>query len=122
MLTGNLLTDLGNAYESERFDTLLINRGLRVERIVSNGQASEPGFWYDQDWDEWVLVLQGCAMLEVQSTGNEATDQCVEVRLEPGDHFFIAAHQRHRVAWTDPARPTVWLALHWDPPVPVNTP
>jgi cupin 2 domain-containing protein len=78
--------------------------GARVERIVSCGHASEPGFWYDQDRPEWVALLQGEAALEF------ADGECV--RLRPGDYLTIAAHVRHRVAWTSAEPPAVWLAVH----------
>lgn len=77
---------------------------LRIERIVSRGHASPEGFWYDQDEEEWVMVLEGRARLVLRDP-----DESVE--LGPGDHLRIAAHRRHRVAWTDPERPTVWLAV-----------
>ena len=79
---------------------------MRIERIVSTGQASPPGFWYDQDWAEWVLVLSGAAGLEFEG---EAAPR----RLGPGDCVLIPAHARHRVAWTDAHQPTVWLAVHY---------
>jgi cupin 2 domain-containing protein len=76
--------------------------GLRIERIVSQGQASPPGFWYDQSEDEFVLLVEGGARLQVGE---------VEHRLGPGDWIDIPAHVRHRVSWTDPDRLTVWLAV-----------
>jgi cupin 2 domain-containing protein len=102
---GNLLSDLPQRQAAEDVATLFTAAGVRVERIVSTGQASPPGFWYDQQEAEWVLVLAGAAALEF---AGEQTQR----RLEPGDYLHIPAHVRHRVAWTDPARPTVWLAIH----------
>ena len=90
---------------AERFDALLERPGLRVERIVSHGQMSPPGFWYDQPQDEWVIVLHGAARLEL-----EGEPEC---HLSPGDHVLIPAHCRHRVAWTADGEPTVWLAVHF---------
>lgn len=89
----------------ETFDDLLDVPGLRIERIVSHGQGSPRGFWYEQDGDEWVIVLQGSAMLQV-----EGRDTLVP--LEPGDHYWIPAGLRHRVASTAPDGPTIWLAVH----------
>lgn len=77
---------------------------LRVERIVSRGHTSPEGFWYDQDEEEWVTVLEGSARLALRGPDES-------IVLGPGDHLRIAAHRRHRVEWTDPARRTVWLAL-----------
>lgn len=91
--------------DAERFDALLQRRGLRLERIVSHGQASPPGFWYDQPHDEWVMVLRGAARLEVEGAP--------ERYLAPGDHMLLPAHCRHRVAWTADDEPTVWLAVHF---------
>ena len=80
--------------------------GAVVERIVSTGQGSPPGFRYDQDWAEWVVVLAGAAELRIEGEGAAR-------RLEPGDFVEIPPRVRHRVEWTDPHRPTVWLAVHW---------
>nr|WP_157064218.1 cupin domain-containing protein [Methylobacterium tarhaniae] len=81
----------------------------RIERIVSTGQASPPGFWYDQPWDEWVVLLSGSAGLQIAGEPEPR-------RLAPGDQLFIPAHLRHRVAWTSPDAPSVWLAVHLQPP------
>jgi cupin 2 domain-containing protein len=105
-LTRNLLRDLPDARDGEVTQTLLEAPGLRIQRIVSWGQASPPGFWYDQPEAEWVLLLAGAARLRFAV---EAEDRL----LAPGDHVTIAPHRRHRVAWTDPATPTVWLALFY---------
>lgn len=105
MFKQNLYVDLQSSDAAERFDDLLCRDGVRVERIVSHGHASESGFWYDQDWDEWVLVLRGHATLEFESHALELT---------PGDHVLIPAGVRHRVQSTAPGEPTVWLAIHWD--------
>ena len=102
----NLLTALPDARGGEVTDTVVVAPGMRIERIVSLGQASPPGFWYDQDEAEWVLLLAGAARLRF---ADEAEDRL----LAPGDHAHIAAHRRHRVAWTDPDTPTVWLAVFY---------
>lgn len=90
---------------AERFDDLLARPGLRIERIVSSGHASPPGFWYDQPHDEWVIVLKGAAGLVVEGAP--------ERRLGAGDFVFLPARCRHRVAWTADGEPTVWLAVHF---------
>lgn len=78
--------------------------GIRVERIVSWGHVTPPGSFYDQAWDEWVLVLTGAARLVIEGEPERV--------LERGDCVFLPAHCRHRVTWTSPGEPTVWLALH----------
>jgi cupin 2 domain-containing protein len=90
---------------SERLDELVRAGGVRIERIVSTGQATPPGEWLDQAWDEWVVLLSGGAGLLIE--GDSAPR-----RLSPGDWVFLPAHQRHRVEWTATAEPSVWLAVH----------
>ena len=105
MSHGNLLADLPTTLAEEELRTLLATPDLRIERIVSTGQASPPGFWYDQDWAEWVLVLAGQAALLIEG---EAAPRV----LEPGSYVHLPAHCRHRVEWTSTKTPTVWLAVH----------
>lgn len=103
---GNIFEHVPEQLPEEQLTELLVTPGLRIERIVSTGQASPEGFWYDQDGAEWVLVLAGSAGLLVEGEAEPRV-------LGPGDHVFIPAHVRHRVAWTDPAQPTIWLAVHY---------
>ena len=89
---------------SEELVTTLLDAGtVRIERIVSHGHASPPDFWYDQDQDEWVMVLRGAARLRFE-------DRTLE--MKPGDFVNIPAQRRHRVEWTAPDEPTIWLAVH----------
>lgn len=97
----NLLTPLPAASTDEHFQTLLARPGVRLERIVSDGQISPPGFWYAQDDDEWIIVLKGEGTVEYEDGQQFA--------LTAGDSLLIPAHCRHRVAYT--AVRTVWLAL-----------
>jgi len=93
----------------ELFETILSGPdGLRVERIVSWGQVTPPGQWYDQPDDEWVMVLEGEARL--------AWDDGREVTLTKGDQLFLPAHKRHRVTHT--SRPCLWLAVRGQQLVP----
>jgi cupin 2 domain-containing protein len=108
------VTPLANLFEqlpasgkdAEQFLELLDRPGLRIERIVSTGQASPPGFWYDQEDGEWVLVLSGEALLRFE-------DEPEARRLMAGDFVHIAPHRRHRVDLTHPEQPTVWVAVHY---------
>jgi cupin 2 domain-containing protein len=102
----NLLRDLPDADVREVSDTVLAAPALRIERIVSLGQTSPPGFWYDQPQAEWVLLLAGAARLRF-------ADEPEPRLLGPGDWVEIAPHRRHRIDWTDPAQPTVWLAVFY---------
>jgi len=106
-MAGNLLSGLPRATEAaERLETLLARPGLRIERIVSTGQASPPGFWYEQDDAEWVLLVSGEAVLRFE-------DETEARRLHPGDWLQIAPHRRHRVESTAAEAPTVWLAIRF---------
>jgi cupin 2 domain-containing protein len=105
-LTTNLFTNLPSPSDEESLSEILVRPGLRIERIVSFGQVSPAGFWYDQPHGEWVVVLAGAARLRFEDEPTPRT-------LMPGDHVSIPPHRRHRVEWTDPARPTVWLAVHY---------
>jgi cupin 2 domain-containing protein len=103
--SGNLFANLPTSRAEEEFTTLLARPGVRVERIVSTGQASPVGFWYDQAWTEWVVVLAGSTALLME--GEESPRI-----LRPGDYIEIPPHVRHRVEWTEAGAPTVWLAVH----------
>ena len=105
----NLLRDLPDARTAEIVETILSAPGVRIERIVSFGQASPEGLWDDQAESEWVLLLAGAARLRFADEAEART-------LGPGDHVHIAAHRRHRVEWTDPERPTIWLAVFYGSP------
>ena len=105
---GSLLADLPHRLEVERFDQLLKVTNVRIERIVSTGQATPPGEWFDQAWDGWVVVISGAAEILLE-------DEDAPRSLGPGDYLFLPAHIRRRVTWTAPERPTVWLAVHIDP-------
>jgi len=105
MKPDNMFKGLPDALPEESFQDILSRGNVRIERIVSQGHRSPEGFWYDQHWDEWVLLLRGRAGLEIQG-------QPAVIELGPGDHLFIPAHTRHRVAWTDSGQRSVWLAVH----------
>lgn len=104
----NLLEALPDATAAEAVDILLSAKGVRLERIVSMGQVSPEGFWYDQAEAEWVMVARGRARLRIEG---EAEDRA----LGPGDAVYLPAHCRHRVTWTDPDQATIWIALFLDP-------
>jgi cupin 2 domain-containing protein len=103
-MTTNLLTDIPRHLPDELFTTLLAAANVQIERIVSHGHASPAGFWYDQDQHEWVMVLKGAARLRFE-------DGIVEIK--PGEFMNIPAHKKHRVEWTTPDEPTIWLAVFY---------
>jgi cupin 2 domain-containing protein len=104
----NLFADIPADLPEELIQTLLNTSSFRIERIVSRGQTSPDGFWYDQKTHEWVLLLSGGARLLLE--GEQS------LNLRPGDFVDIPAHKRHRVEWTDASQPTIWLAIHYETP------
>jgi cupin 2 domain-containing protein len=101
----NLFADIPADLPEELVQALISTPGLRIERIVSLGHESPEGFWYNQDSHEWVLLLKGAARLRFE--GEEP------IEVGPGTFINIPAHRRHRVDWTDPSEPTIWLAIHY---------
>ena len=106
MSGGNLFQFLPDPGAGEASEALVETPGLRLERIVSHGHATPPGQWYDQARPEWVLLLRGAARLRFEGEPHERP-------LGPGDWLLIPAGCRHRVEWTAPGEPTVWLAVHF---------
>ena len=102
----NLFSEASGSSEEEIFETLLDTDHFVLERIVSSGQATPPGEWYDQNTHEWVLVLKGRGGLLLEGGGEVLV-------MSAGDYIQIPAHQRHRVEWTDKEQKTIWLALHY---------
>jgi cupin 2 domain-containing protein len=104
----NLFEDIPGELPEELIAVLAENERVRIERIVSDGQSSPDGFWYDQEQEEWVLLISGSATLSIEKeSGVEA------VELSPGDHLLIPAHQRHRVESTSQTEKTIWLAVYF---------
>jgi cupin 2 domain-containing protein len=102
----NLFAAVAEALPAEIFEVLLETPDFRLERIVSDGQATPPGKWLDQETDEWVLLLRG-------SAGLRFADESGIRAMRPGDSLRIPAHLRHRVEWTKQGAKTIWLALHY---------
>ncbi len=101
---GNLFSNIPPSLPQELIETILSKPNVRIERIVSHSHSSPEGFWYDQDEHEWVIVLKGEARLQFE-------DSIVE--MKPGDFVNIPAHRKHRVEWTTPDEPTIWLAVFY---------
>ena len=98
----NLFAGLPDSSEQEHFLTLFEGETVRIERIVSHSHSSPVGFWYDQPQSEWVIVLRGAAVLELED--GEL------IPLQEGDYLLIPSHLKHRVQQTGPD--TLWLAVH----------
>lgn len=111
---GNLWRDLPAAGGAEDIGLLLSRPGVRIERIVSRAHASPAGFWYDQEEDEFVLLVAGAATLSIHN----GEDETRTVHLDPGDWLHLPAHCAHRVEATAPDQPTLWLAVFFGPTAP----
>ena len=107
MKVRSLFSDLPEAGPEEEFATILDRPGVRIERIVSHGHATPVDTPFDQAEDEWVLLVRGAARLWIEGIGDR--------EFLPGDHLTIPARTRHRVTWTIPDEPTIWLAVHLAP-------
>lgn len=104
MKSQNIYGAIPASSNKEIFEELLKTNNVTIERIISAGHRSPESGWYDQEKNEWVLVLKGKATLafEDQST----------INLNEGDYINIPSHKKHKVTWTDPDSETIWLAIH----------
>jgi cupin 2 domain-containing protein len=103
----NIFTNISAIIPEELIENLLVRESIKIERIVSQGHSTPDGEWYGQVWDEWVLLLQGAAVLAYED-GSKAS-------MRKGDYLYIPAHLSHRVEWTQPEVNTIWLAIHFMP-------
>ena len=101
----NIFDCIPENLDEEIFQQLVDGDSIRIERIISRGHSSPESGWYDQDRNEWVLVLKGEAILLLKDEP--------PVNLKAGDYINIPAHKKHRVEWTDPDSETIWLAVHY---------
>jgi len=102
----NIFQGIPHELQEEFFETVTETDSFRLERIVSRGHSTSEGEWYDQEQDEWVILLKGRAELLFEEGSRR-------LEMGPGDHVLIHSHQRHRVEWTSEDEDTVWLALHF---------
>jgi cupin 2 domain-containing protein len=101
----NIFNVIPDGISDEIFETLVDTDSVKIELIISKGNSSPDSGWYDQDKNEWILVIKGAAILEF-------TDGSTQ-KMKVGDHINIAAHEKHRVQWTDPDTDTIWLAVFY---------
>jgi cupin 2 domain-containing protein len=103
---GNIFSNIPKDIPQEIFEEIMTGRNCKIERIISKGHATPEGQWYDQDKNEWVILLKGNAVLLFE--GND-----IPFKLQPGDYINITAHMKHRVEWTDQTEETIWLAINY---------
>jgi len=101
----NIFENIPDNFSEELFETIAKSDNVKIEKIISDGHTSPPDFWYDQDQNEFVIILKGTAVLEFEDGKT--------VGMIEGDYLIIPAHQKHRVSYTDTSRKTVWLAVFY---------
>ena len=101
----NIFKNIPNKLQDELFENIISNDQLKIERIVSQGHTTQDSLWYNQDKDEWVILLQGRAIISFENEDS--------VELNAGDYINIPAHKKHKVSWTLPNKKTIWLAIHY---------
>jgi len=102
---GNIYSKIPDAKNKEVFQALLVNKKLKIERIISHGQITEKGKWLKEAHDEWVILLKGAASLRFLKDNRL-------IKLSSGDYVFIPANTSHRLEWTSLQEKTIWLAVH----------
>jgi len=103
----NIFNRIPRDIPKEIFEEIVSVKNCRIQRIISKGQSTPDGQWYDQDQDEWVILLQGSAGLLFEGSDNL-------INLQPGDYLHIPANAKHRVEWTDQSQETIWLAVRYN--------
>lgn len=103
----NIFSDLPDNTDEENVERLLSASDLTLQRIISRGQHTPDGQWYDQHENEWVILIKGAATLLIEE-GHQL------INMQAGDYVYLPAHCRHRVEWTDPEQHSIWLAVHHD--------
>ena len=104
-MSENIFSALPANVPEEVFQNIVSASNVRIERIVSSGGSSPESGWYDQEEDEWVIILEGSGAIRFEDGR--------EVILKRGDYITIPAHSRHRVLWTDKTIKTIWLAVFY---------
>ncbi len=102
----NIFSDIPKRLPDELIEIISEKQNIRIERIISRGHISSSDFWYDQDKQEFVMLISGEAKMRFEK-GNTI------VHMKAGDYIIISAHERHRVEWTSTDRDTVWLAVYY---------
>src|SRR3972149_4232263 len=104
---GNLFSTIPKQISQVKFEEIIIAENIKIKRIISKGHTTPDDKWYEQDKNEWVILLKGSAGLLFEGEDNPIT-------LQPGDYILIPAHMKHRVEWTDQNEEIIWLAVYYD--------
>ena len=101
----NIFNNIPTQLSQELFQDIISKDGIKIQRIVSQGAITQDDKWFNQENDEWVIVLQGKATLSFEDDS--------DIKLSIGDYILIPAHKKHKVSWTSSDEQTVWLAIHY---------
>jgi len=101
----NIFTNIPKKLNEELFEDILNKPNIKIQRIISDGNTEEEFQWYDQNNDEWVIILQGAAIIEFKDED--------DIKLETGDYINIPAHKKHKISWLNKDIKTIWLAVHY---------
>jgi len=101
----NLFSNIPDTLQEELFEVILNKPNIKIERIISDGHTTQTFEWYDQEDNEWVLLLQGEAVLSFENED--------DLHLDVGEYVNISKHKKHRVSYTSLSEKTIWLAVHY---------
>lgn len=102
----NIFENIPGKIPNEIFEEIVSSKNIKIQRIISKGHLSPQNFWYEQEENEWVILIKGKAGLRFFD-GNEL------IELNAGDYINIPARKKHRVEWTDTEGETIWLAVFY---------
>lgn len=101
----NIFESIPDNLDEEFFELLVQGENIKIERIISKGHRSPESGWYDQEQNEWLIVLKGEAIISFENG--------IDINLKAGSHINIPSRKKHKVSWTDPKTETIWLAIHY---------
>jgi len=106
MKSSNIFANIASSVNGEVFEDIISKENIQIQRIISSPNSGDTSKWYDQDTDEWVIVLQGSAIITFENKD--------KTHLNAGDYLNIPAHTKHQVSWTTPDEKTIWIAIHYN--------
>ena len=104
MKLNNIFAEIPGDLDNELMQVLQQSDNIKIQRIVSKGQVSPESGWYDQQQNEWVIVIKGEAIITFEQT---------EVAMHAGSYINIPAHTKHKVSWTHADLETIWLVVYY---------
>lgn len=106
MQKGNIFSEIPTSIPKEVFNSIIDKDGIKIERIISKGHTTEKDKWYNQEKNEWLIMLKGKAELLFKNNNQI-------IKMKKGDYLNISAHTEHRVTKTSKKEETIWLTIHY---------